>query len=82
MLKLDMTADRLHDEAGFMVKPTTETKMGWTKGTTKPVALRLPHDLKEWVVSEAKRNGCSQNSEIVRCVRYRKEREEELRKAA
>lgn len=35
--------------------------------------LRLPADLKLWIANEARRNGCSQNSEIIRCVRERME---------
>jgi len=38
------------------------------------IALRLPHDLKEWVAAEARRNASSQNSEIVRALRERQER--------
>lgn len=37
----------------------------------KPLQLRLPADLKEWVAAEAEKNGSSQNSEIVRAVRER-----------
>jgi hypothetical protein len=35
----------------------------------KPMQLRLPHELKDWIKSEAERNGSSQNSEIVRAIR-------------
>lgn len=49
--------------------------MGWSRGALKPVALRLPPDLKDWVRDEAKRNGCSQNSEVVRAVRERRDRQ-------
>lgn len=41
----------------------------------KPLQLRLPRDLKEWLSREAERNGCSQNSEVVRSIRERMERE-------
>jgi hypothetical protein len=37
--------------------------------------VRLPHALKAWIVEEAARNCASHNSEIVRCVRERMERE-------
>lgn len=36
--------------------------------------LRLPPDLKRWVDAEAKRNGASQNSEVIRCIRDRMDR--------
>jgi hypothetical protein len=39
------------------------------------IALRLPADLKEWVAAEAQRNASSQNSEIVRALRERQERQ-------
>ena len=40
-------------------------------------ALRLPDQLKAWLAQEAEKNASSQNSEIVRAVRERMEREEE-----
>jgi predicted HicB family RNase H-like nuclease len=43
--------------------------------------LRLPPDLKAWVAEQASKNGCSQNSEIVRSVRERMERTEKPRRA-
>lgn len=36
--------------------------------------VRLPEDAKEFIARQAARNGCSQNSEIIRCVRDRMER--------
>lgn len=39
----------------------------------KPMQLRLPADLKQWIEEQAERNGCSQNSEIIRAVRERME---------
>ncbi|WIJ24985.1 Arc family DNA-binding protein [Devosia sp. RR2S18] len=33
--------------------------------------LRLPHDVKAFIVAESKENGSSQNSEIIRCIRVR-----------
>ena len=41
----------------------------------KPVQLRLPSDLKAWIAAQAEQNASSQNSEIVRAVRERMERE-------
>jgi len=35
----------------------------------KSLQLRLPQELKDWIKSEAARNGSSQNSEIVRAIR-------------
>lgn len=43
----------------------------------KSMQLRLPEDLKKWIESQAVRNGCSQNSEIVRAVRDRMEQAEQ-----
>lgn len=40
----------------------------------KPLQLRLPEDLKAWLEAEAVRNGASQNSEIIRALRERKDR--------
>ncbi|WMT71272.1 hypothetical protein [Bradyrhizobium sp. Ash2021] len=37
--------------------------------------VRLPPPLKAWLVQEAGKNCASHNSEIVRCVRERMERE-------
>lgn len=39
------------------------------------VMIRLPHDMKRWVEKQAKRNGASQNSEIVRRLRADMDRE-------
>jgi hypothetical protein len=39
------------------------------------VLVRLPPALKAWIVEEAAKNCASHNSEIVRCVRERMERE-------
>lgn len=41
------------------------------------VMIRLPHDMKRWVEKQAKRNGASQNSEIVRRLRAEMDREME-----
>jgi hypothetical protein len=40
------------------------------------VLVRLPPALKMWLVEEAAKNCASHNSEIVRCVRERMEREQ------
>ncbi|KEP68518.1 DNA-binding protein [Thioclava dalianensis] len=40
----------------------------------KALQLRLPGDLKDWIAEQAKRNGASQNSEIIRAVRDRMDR--------
>jgi hypothetical protein len=37
--------------------------------------VRLPADAKAFIAAQAARNGSSQNSEIVRCIRDRMERE-------
>jgi Arc/MetJ-type ribon-helix-helix transcriptional regulator len=42
----------------------------------KPVQLRLPNELKSWIAAQAEKNGSSQNSEIVRAVRERMERQQ------
>ena len=39
------------------------------------VLVRLPPALKAWLVDEAAKNYASHNSEIVRCVRERMERQ-------
>lgn len=41
----------------------------------KPLQLRLPAELKDWLKVEAEKNGASQNSEIVRAIRERMERQ-------
>jgi Arc/MetJ-type ribon-helix-helix transcriptional regulator len=40
----------------------------------KPMQLRLPQELKEWIKAESDRNGNSQNSEVVRAIRAAKDR--------
>lgn len=39
------------------------------------ITLRLPADAKAFLEAQAERNGSSQNSEIVRCIRDRMDRE-------
>lgn len=41
---------------------------------TEGFFVRLPADIKLWLVKQAKRNGSSQNSEIIRAIRERMER--------
>ena len=43
---------------------------------SKPVQLRLPAELKDWITAQAALNGSSQNCEIVRAVRERMEKTE------
>lgn len=38
------------------------------------IAIRLPADAKAFIAGQAIRNGSSQNSEIVRCIRDRMEK--------
>ncbi len=40
----------------------------------KPMQVRLPPDLKDWIKAEADKNTSSQNSEIIRAIRDRMER--------
>lgn len=42
----------------------------------KPLQLRLPADLKDWLKAEAEKNGASQNSEIIRALRAAQLRDE------
>ncbi len=39
----------------------------------KPMQLRLPSDLKDWIKAQADKNGSSQNSEIIRALRAAKD---------
>jgi Arc/MetJ-type ribon-helix-helix transcriptional regulator len=43
----------------------------------KPMQLRLPEELKNWIKAESDRNGSSQNSEVIRAIRAAKERRHE-----
>lgn len=54
--------------------------MGAPKNHTK-VVVRVPHDVKDWLMQEAARNCASQNSEIVRSVVQRMDREREAKAA-
>lgn len=40
----------------------------------KPMQLRLPQELKEWIKAESDRNGNSQISEVIRAIRAAKDR--------
>lgn len=42
---------------------------------TEKMQLRLPPDLKLWLNKQSKRNGSSQNSEVVRALRERMDRQ-------
>lgn len=44
----------------------------------KPMQLRLPQELKEWIKAESDRNGNSQNSEVIRAIRAAKDRRSAL----
>jgi len=43
--------------------------------------VRMPHDLKLWIERQSRRNGSSQNSEVIRAIRERMERVEAARTA-
>lgn len=43
---------------------------------TKQLALRVPEELKDWLSAQAARNSSSLNSEVIRAVRERMERQE------
>jgi hypothetical protein len=49
--------------------------------TDPQIPIRLPRDAKDWIKAEAVKNGSSQNSEIIRAVRERMDREASNRKA-
>lgn len=42
----------------------------------KPMQLRLPTELKDWIAAQAAENLSSQNSEVIRAIRERMERHE------
>lgn len=46
-----------------------------TRTNTEKMQLRLPPDVKLWLHKQSKRNASSQNSEIVRAIRERMDRE-------
>jgi hypothetical protein len=45
------------------------------KGQSANVLVRLPYEVKEWLVAEAAKNCASHNSEVVRALREKMERE-------
>lgn len=45
------------------------------KSSYPKFVVRLPPDLKRWIALQAVYNSSSQNSEIIRCIRERMERE-------
>jgi hypothetical protein len=49
---------------------------------TETFVVRLPPDLKLWLVKQSQKNGSSQNSEIIRAVRERKEKVSPEKEAA
>lgn len=42
----------------------------------KQLPIRLPPDVKAWLADQARLNGSSQNSEVIRAVRERMDRQE------
>lgn len=48
----------------------------------KPMQLRLPPDLKDWLKAEAEKNGASQNSEVIRALRAAMNRTDNLQPTA
>jgi len=52
------------------------------KGQSANVLVRLPPEVKEWLVAEAARNCASHNSEIVRALREKMERVEAAKSMA
>lgn len=47
-------------------------------GHLPPFGLRMPSDVRKWVKQTAERNDRSQNYEIVRAIRERMDRENEV----
>lgn len=45
------------------------------KENTEAFFVRLPPDAKLWVVKQARKNGSSQNSEVIRAIRERMDRQ-------
>jgi len=43
--------------------------------STEKMQLRLPPEVKLWLSKQSKRNGSSQNSEIIRAIRERMDRQ-------
>jgi hypothetical protein len=53
------------------IEETQRSRKVVRKDEADRMLLRLPHDLMDWIENEAKRNGASKNSEIIRSVRAR-----------
>ncbi len=51
------------------------------KEDAERLMVRLPKEVKAWLLQEANRNGASQNSEIIRCIRARMDSERSQRAA-
>ena len=49
--------------------------MSGKKNNWPALIVRVPPHFKDWLEYESNRNGASQNSEIVRCIRLRMESE-------
>ena len=63
-----------HHEAETSRKATTMAFR--VEAERQPLVVRLPHDIKAWLESEALRNGGSQSSEVVRILRARLDNEQ------
>ncbi|MEM0978425.1 MAG: Arc family DNA-binding protein [Pseudomonadota bacterium] len=50
--------------------------IGVTMLSRKPMQIRLPKELKDWIDQEAQENGSTRNSEVVRSIRERMESKE------
>jgi predicted HicB family RNase H-like nuclease len=52
------------------------------KEDAERLMVRLPSEVKAWLLQEATKNGASQNSEIIRSIRARMEQERRERAAS
>lgn len=52
------------------------------KEDAERLMVRLPRDVKAWLLQEAARNGASQNSEIIRSIRARMDSRQQPERAA
>lgn len=75
---LDSNGPMLSTPQADNIGPFTEAEM--PKNEDTQIKLRMPVDLKVWVDQQAKMNRSSKGSEIVRCVRERKDRVEQQQK--
>ena len=69
-----MIASRYHSRDVVALRYIGEA-MNVEKQNTERFFVRLPADAKLWVVKQAKKNGSSQNSEIIRAIRERMDRQ-------